>query len=157
MGELRTRLSRLSGELLPVALSVILPLLINMVFEGVFFAAQQYLECISASEARGIINFVSVIFILSIVGVAVFLVAFQALGAVSSAMLRMAEFLSDKIRFIIEMAAIYLLFVWGLDNAITEEGGCASVKFSEVFTKGPVAFRLVGAFMRWLGLWKPTT
>lgn len=157
MGELRTRISRLAVEMLPVVLSVILPLLINIVFDGVFFVAQQYLECITESEARSIINFVSVVFILSIVGVAVFLVAFQTLGAVSSAMLRMAEFLSDRIRFIIEIAAIYLLFVWRLDNTITNEGGCAAVKFSEVFTNGPVAFRLVGAFMRWLGLWKPTT
>lgn len=158
MDLLRTKLGRFANELLPVALSIVLPLLMSVVFENIFLVAQdQYFQCISKEEASNIITTVSVLCLLFIVAIVIFLIIFQVIGAVSPSVLRMAEFLSDRIRFIFEIAVLYVLFLWNLENAIGVHGNCATVDFTKLFTSGPLAFRLVGLFMRWLGLWRPTT
>lgn len=142
----------------PQLFVLLVSLLVRCGMQGLIFSAQLIRQCIPASDVMNFISTAGTIILMSMILIALFIVVFNALGMISTLAMRVGEFFNERIRFVFELAAVYVLFLMNLQNAIDPQStSCATVLPSKLYTEGPLLFRAVGEALKWLGLWSPTT
>lgn len=155
----RARVSRIISigrEIAPQLLVILTAVLVRLALDSfVMYAQSQLFQCIDPQAVITLVSTISTVILIAMIAIVVFLVVFNTIGTISTMGMRLGEFFMERIRFVFELAVIYVLFFMNLQNAITSEGGCASIDINALYTSGPLLFRIIGEVLRWLGLWRP--
>ena len=116
--------------------------------------------CLNSDQVLAFVRTIGVVVMMSIIAIVLFVLIFNTLGFVSTLAMRVGEFFNERIRFVIELILIYVLFLWNLDtNGIitNDNAGCAKISWNALFQSGPIFFQLMGWLLRLLSLPIPSS
>ncbi|MEM1694274.1 MAG: hypothetical protein QXH21_08165 [Ignisphaera sp.] len=153
-GRLASKIVSIGKEIAPQLLVVLTAVLMRLALDS-FVVYAQLFQCVDAQSVINLVSAVSTVILIAMIAIVVFLVVFNTIGTVSAMGMKLGEFFLERIRFVFELAVIYLLFFMNLQDAIESQGGCATVNVNKLYTSGPLLFRIIGEVLKWLGLWKP--
>ena len=121
------------------------------------------ITCPDPNTVRDFVRALQSVVLVAIVVIVLLVMAFNVMGTTSMIAMRLGEFFTERLRLVFELILIYVLFLWGLENAIGPEGGqqqsqqqsekCAQVNWDKLFNEGPLFFRLVGWVLKALGIY----
>ncbi|MEM4619136.1 MAG: hypothetical protein QXK54_04465 [Ignisphaera sp.] len=143
----------ITRDIAPHLLVILVAIVVRLALDSFVMHAQLF-QCIRPEAVRNLISTVSTIILLAMIAIVVFLVIFNTIGTISAIGMRLGEFFTERVRFVFELAVIYLLFFMNLHEAITASGDCATVDINTLFSNGPLLFRIIGEILKWLGLWR---
>jgi hypothetical protein len=144
--------------ILPYVLTIMLTLGLRIGFY-VAYAQDQLLTCPTADTVRSFVSTLQVMLMMVIIVIVLFTIFFHMFGFISTVAMRLGEFFNERIRFVFELLAIYVFFLWGFDTqTMIQDGpdGCALVDWQSLFTSGPLLFRAFGWLLRLAGWWSPS-
>jgi len=113
--------------------------------------------CVSADSMRATITTIqTLVLVLAIVIVAA-VVALEFLGTFAQIAARLGDFFLGRIGILVEIFIIYFLFLYPFNSnwINTSSGGCGTIDWQALLTRGPLFFRLVGWIIYGLGLGAP--
>lgn len=153
-GKVASKIASVGRGIAPHLLVVLTAVLVRLALSSFIMHAQLF-SCIDPQSVINLVSTISTVMLIAMIAIVVFLVVFNTIGTISTMGMRLGEFFMERIRFVFELAVIYVLFFMNLQSAISSEGGCASVNINTLYTSGPLLFRIIGEVLKWLGLWKP--
>ncbi|MEM1694208.1 MAG: hypothetical protein QXL19_08410 [Ignisphaera sp.] len=152
-GRIISSVISITRDIAPHLLVILIAIVVRLALDSFVMHAQLF-QCINPEVVRNLISTVSTIILIAMIAIVVFLVVFNTIGTISVIGMKLGEFFTERIRFVFELAIIYIMFFMNLHESITASGECATVDINTLFNSGPLLFRIIGEILRWLGLWR---